>query len=199
MKIGGIIAYIGAEAFWKSLSKQEQRQIKLWYTENKTSFGYKSDPKIIDHGKIEYSSATKDGFFGGWANWAISAKLYDFAEKMLLYAEENISSALQYHFTCNSFISLYYKQRNTRPDAIEKTKEYCLKDINQYSRYAKILHEDGKVQCPAFKRLCIIYEKEENYAAAIEICKKAIKYELHDGTKADFSGRLERLLRKEKS
>lgn len=192
MKIGGIIAYIGAEAFWKSLSKQEQRQIKLW--EKKVG----GDPKSIDHGKIEYCNQTKDSFFQIWADWAISEKLYDFAEKMLLYAEENISSALQYHFTCNQFISLYYKQREIRSDAIEKTKEYCLKDIKQYPRYAKALHKDGKAQCPAFKQLCIIYEKEENYAAAIEICKKAIKYELHDGTKADFSGRLERLLRKEK-
>ena len=116
---------------------------------------------------------------------------------MLLYDEENISTALQYHFTCNTFIKLYYKQRDTRPDALEKTKEYCLKDIKQYPRYAQALHKDGKAQCPAFKQLCIIYEKEKNYAAAIEICKKAINYELHDGTKATFTGRLEKLQAKE--
>lgn len=191
MRIGGMIAYIGAEEFWKSLSEAERDTIRRW--EENAGGG----AKRVDRGEIKWCNQTKDSCFGAWAEWAISKKMYVFAEKMLLYAEQNKSTALRYHFVCNSFIKLYYKQRDSRPDAIEKTKEYCLKDIKQYSKYARQLHKDGKAQVPSFKQLCIIYEKEKNYAAAIEICKKAIKYELHDGTKADFSGRLEKLLSKE--
>ena len=49
---------------------------------------------------------------------------------------------------------------------------------------------------PSFQRLAIIYENQDKYAEAIEICKLALNYGLHDNTKADFKGRIEKLAKK---
>ena len=51
----------------------------------------------------------------------------------------------------------------------------------------------------SFKALAIIYEKEGDFAAAIDICRIAIKVgQTNDGTKGGMSGRLEKLLAKQK-
>ena len=57
-----------------------------------------------------------------------------------------------------------------------------------------VINEDTKI--PSFQRLAIIYEKKGEYKKAIDICKKAIKYNLRDTSKAGFEGRLERLEKK---
>jgi len=50
---------------------------------------------------------------------------------------------------------------------------------------------------PSFERLAIIYEKQQQYSDAIDICKKAIALKLHDSIKNGFSGRLTRLEKKQ--
>lgn len=48
-----------------------------------------------------------------------------------------------------------------------------------------------------YKRLCMIYEAQENYEEAIPVCTEAIKLGfVNDGTKGQMYGRLARLVRK---
>lgn len=49
---------------------------------------------------------------------------------------------------------------------------------------------------PSFQRLAIIYDKQSRFGEAIEVCELAIKYDLDDGTKGSFEGRIERLYKK---
>src|SRR5690625_739555 len=52
---------------------------------------------------------------------------------------------------------------------------------------------------PSFKRLAIIYEQQQRFEEAIDICELALRYGLHDDTKSGFEGRIEKLKRKIKN
>lgn len=112
------------------------------------------------------------------------------------------------HFTYNHYIELYYKQRDKGPEYLEKCIEYCKKDIELFPKFkdawikCEVTKEEKaagytfNLRIPSFERLAIIYEKQGKIDEAIEICKKAIEYGLHDGTKGGFQGRLNRLYKK---
>ena len=46
---------------------------------------------------------------------------------------------------------------------------------------------------PSFKRLAIIYEKQERYEEALDVCDQALEIGTTDGTKGGFEGRKERI------
>jgi len=132
----------------------------------------------------------------GVGSSAINNKDYQFAEKVLLKAlNAEDSNPTDKHFVYNSLIKLYYKQRDNRDDAIEKCIKYCKEDIESINNFLDAW--DGEPpRIPAFKRLAIIYDKQENHREAIEICNKALKLGLSDGTKGGFKGRKQRLQNK---
>lgn len=89
------------------------------------------------------------------------------------------------------------KIRETSGKGWGKCIDYCQKDITLYEeklRNEKFFKEN-EPRVHVFKRLAIIYKKQERYKEAIEVCKKAIRYDMRDGTKSGFEGRLERLKR----
>ena len=47
-----------------------------------------------------------------------------------------------------------------------------------------------------FQRLVIAYEKKERYQDAIDVCNKALEYNLSDGTKGGYEGRKSKLEKK---
>ena len=57
--------------------------------------------------------------------------------------------------------------------------------------------EFGEVpRIPAFKRLAIIYERQDRYEEALAVCDQALDIGTTDGTKGGFEGRKERLRKK---
>ena len=130
-------------------------------------------------------------------------------EAELLKIERNTNDVISLHFTYNQLIDLYYKQRDEWENALENCKKYCIKSIEHTPKFLskdKRDHEklyDGERAeytpplIPSFKRLAIIYEKEKRYGDAIEVCKKALRFNLRDGTKGGFEGRIQRLKKKQ--
>ena len=118
------------------------------------------------------------------------------------------------HFIYNSLIELYYRQRETRADALESSVRYCIEDIERIGRFiaawkqeekriaASVGHKipkDEEIEIPripSFQRLIIIYEKQGKIKEAMELCQHAIGLGLHDNTKGGFEGRLARLQRR---
>lgn len=114
------------------------------------------------------------------------------------------------HFYYNNAIDYYYGLRHQDKNAIEKCIQYCKEDIEIAPKVLKLMskdrtfmhyNEEGKLEFipprfPSFQRLAIIYENQEKYEEAIELCKLAIKLNLRDGTKTGFEGRIKRLERK---
>lgn len=114
------------------------------------------------------------------------------------------------HFYYNNVIDYYYGLRDKEIDAIDKCIHYCKEDIKitpqvlnlmKSDKMFKHYNEEGKLvftppRFPSFQRLAIIYDSQGKYQEAINVCKKAIKHNLKDGTKTGFEGRIKRLEKK---
>jgi tetratricopeptide (TPR) repeat protein len=134
------------------------------------------------------------------------------------------------HFALIQAQDFYYKFRDTDKKYLDKCVELCLEDINLLDKFNReyikeqkkmikisqsvigISQEDirelNKLEkygftgiIPAWKRLCIIYEKECKFDKALEFCTKAIEYYSNHGMKIeadDFNKRKEKLEVKQK-
>jgi len=190
-KIPDLLKVLELDEWYSSLSEDEQQ--KLY--EYSTAFGAGGEYNQLNK-PVQSTSQTQQGYLKGVGEKALSDKDYEFAEQILLKAlDADDSNPTDKHFVYNSLIKLYYKQREDREDAIENCIKYCKKDIDSINGFLDAW--DGEPpRISAFKRLAIIYDKQENYREAIEICDKALKLGLSDGTKGGFEGRKERLQNK---
>ena len=145
------------------------------------------------------------------------------AEKELLKTYRASSkNALDRHFALIQLQNFYYRFRALDDKYVEQCIFYCKEDLNSLSslQEAHIRDEQKRVEAlkgvyskaelaeqyskidpfngiiPAFKRLQIIYEKQKDYAAAIDICNQAIDYYqkvgMYDSAK-DFEIRLHKI------
>lgn len=196
VEVPPIIEDLGLEEWYKELSKTERRKLRKY----KTAMG----PNGKEISMLDFPRApegqTKRGFVGS-AGKAISAGDYEFAEKRMLEGLAMEGTLTDKHFIYNDLIDLYYKQRNDRDDAIDLCIKYCKKDIEIAGRFLgvqkrKYGSDTDLPRMPAFKRLAIIYENQEKYEKAIEICEKALDKGLDDNTKGGFEGRKDRLEKK---
>lgn len=94
---------------------------------------------------------------------------------------------------------LYNLKCYTGPKA-DKFINECKQNIDDFfswQRIAQKYNETSPPSVPAFKRLAMIYEKQERYEDAISICKDALLACAHrDGSKGGMKGRLARMLKK---
>ncbi len=148
-------------------------------------------------------------------------------ESSLLKQLEKAKNALERHFIYIYLQDFYYKYRNLDKKYIEKCKEYCWKDINsleetfneflkQESERIKSLENIyGKEQVdkeiekiekegfygtiPAFSRLLIIYEKEEDIENAIKVCELALQTKYFRIEQRYFEEKMKKLEKKLKN
>jgi len=184
------IVGVGLEEWYTNLSDEQQQKLH----EYSTFFGTGGEKNLLDKGTRETSQSAQE-YLKGVGSTAASEKDYEFAEMVLLEAlDREDASATSTHFTYNELIDVYYKQRDDREDAIKKCIQYCKKDIEIADEF---VDEFGEVpRIPSFKRLAIIYERQERYAEAIAVCDQALEIGTTDGTKGGFEGRKDRLRKK---
>jgi tetratricopeptide (TPR) repeat protein len=185
-----LIAALALRDWYLSLSAEQRQKLH----QHSTWFGTDGETNPLERNVTE-TSQTAQEYLKGVGSTAVREKDYEFAEMVLLSAlKYKDESATNTHFTYTSLIDLYYKQRDNREDAIEKCVEYCRKDIAIADDF---VDEFGDVpRIPSFKRLTIIYQKQERYEDALEICNKALEIGTTDGTKSGFEGRKDRLRKK---
>jgi hypothetical protein len=94
-----------------------------------------------------------------------------------------------------------YKQRKDvrMKKTFKRFARIHLDEIPTLAPMLKSKHGDSLPNIPTFKLSAIVFEEEENYAAAIAVCKMALEYGIDDGTKSGFKGRLKRLQKKQKA
>ena len=195
-KYGGYIKELELVDFWDSLNKKEREKVREYSKERMGGFDKEIDDPDFDINTSDSASS----FLNSKANSAISDKEYKLAEKLLLESlkrNNEDDEPVTLHFTYNNLIKLFYKLRDQK-DYLEKCITVCKEDISLYENKLKdhSFFQDKNTKIPSFKRLAIIYKKQKEYKKAIEVCKKAIKYNLRDGTNTGFQGRLERLKKK---
>lgn len=184
------IVGVGLEDWYVNLTDEQQQKLH----EYSTLFGTGGEMNLLDTGTGETSQSAQE-YLKGVGSTAASEKDYEFAEMVLLEAlDREDGSATSTHFTYNELIDVYYKQRDDREDAIEKCIQYCKKDIEIADEFVAEFGEVPRI--PSFKRLAIIYERQERYADAIAVCDQTLEIGTTDGTKGGFEGRKDRLRNK---
>lgn len=185
-----LIAALDLRDWYLDLSTEQRQKLH----QHSTRFGTGGESNSLERNVTE-TSQTAQEYLKGVGSTAVSENDYAFAEMVLLSALEfEDGSATSTHFTYTTLIDLYYKQRDNWENAIENCIEYCRKDIAIADEF---VGEFGDVpRIPSFKRLAIIYQKQGNHEAALDICDQALEIGTTDGTKGGFEGRKDRLRKK---
>lgn len=102
------------------------------------------------------------------------------------------------HFLLQRIVEESYKLRKN-----EKFQNICLvyaeKHFNEFDGLAAALKKDMNGTLPrvsVFQNYATVLTESGEYSHAIRVCEKAIKYQLHDGTKSGFVGRIKRIQKK---
>lgn len=218
-RIGGEIAYYGLQDWWLySFTPEEQS-----YIVNKFQpLGMTTTNSLIK-GSISWSSQSVVSFLQSLSGWFNNPKDRHIAIRILQKAEQlseqtPISDAklrifkketileklstkeadrtLDKHFLYHQQIKTFYRERNSDPNALNKTIEACQKQISLAPLAAKAFRRKWKSDpLPAhtgYEQLAIILEKQKNYHEALKICKEALKTKWN----GDWERRLERLDKK---
>ena len=114
-------------------------------------------------------------------------------------AEELVNPStniLDIHFLYSNKISLYYRFRDSEPNALEVAISACKKQI-EISSKAKVQFKKEYKKSPlpshtGFEQLAIIEEKRGNFQSCIDISTTALK----QGWSGDWENRIERVKRK---
>lgn len=102
------------------------------------------------------------------------------------------------HFLLQTIVKLTYSER-ARPDMRALCLETATQHVAEFETIAPVLASDfggWLPRVPTFATLATLLVEDARYAEAIAVCEKAIGFGLHDGTKGDFPGRIERIRKK---
>ena len=198
-KVGGILGYLGLDAFWLDLTDEQRASMTKYYRSCLGADGTGSPAE----GPVERSSATPLNYLGNFISWAVTDKQYDLADVIVKHCDKiyPAASLVDQHYYLLNAAQGYYRQKKTRPEAIALAEKYALMDVELFPKYKEPLMKkmDGFMpKIPAFTQLAIIYEQTNRYQEAIDICKKAIQYGLHDEGYGGYQGRIEKLQKKMK-
>ena len=116
----------------------------------------------------------------------------------MIEATNSKTHPIDRHFLLQRIVRESYKLRKDR-----KHQEICLKFANkhldEFDELASALKKDMDGVLPritVFQHHATVLTENGDFNQAIEICNKAIEYQLHDGTQSGFEGRIERILKK---
>lgn len=104
---------------------------------------------------------------------------------------------LSKHFLYLQLIDMAYSRRED-PAMRNLLKKLAVAHIAAFDPIRKkfLQKYDILPRVPTFQYLATAYTEEEKYEKAIDVCEKAIAFGLHDGTKSDYAGRIERIKKK---
>ena len=110
-----------------------------------------------------------------------------------------VKSPKDRHYLLSKMVKKVYAVRREPP---MRARLYDLGKIylSEFDRMAPLIKEtsgDGEMDVPVFKCLAIAMEEDKRFNEAISICKNALAWELDDGTKTGYKGRIERIIKKQ--
>ena len=88
-----------------------------------------------------------------------------------------------------------YRLRDAEPAMRELARRVGLLHVQEFGNLrAPLVRDLGVVpRVPTFQNLPTLLAEDGDHQQAIEVCEKAIRFGLSDGTKGDFPARIERL------
>jgi tetratricopeptide (TPR) repeat protein len=175
-EVKGEIGYYGLQDWWLSAFTEEERN----HIEDVFHpLGSNQNDKPLTEGDISYSSGTSAGLLHSLAGWFNSPRDREIAKKIIEKANELApkgADVLDYHFTQQQTMEIYYRERDTSPEALEKAIQACREQISIAPQVAAaFLKEYPEQPLPAhagYRQLRIILEKQGEYDEAIELCEQ---------------------------
>lgn len=176
-EIKGQIGYYGLEDWWLSEFSEEER--------NRIEEVFKpmgSDPgsKPLTEGDLSYSSQNAAGLLHALAGWFNKPGERELAKKIIAKATELAqagSDVLDLHFSLQQRMEIYYRERETDPNALDEAIRACQDQIKIAPQAAKqFLKEYPNQPLPGhagYTQLAIILKKQEKHQEVIELCEKA--------------------------
>lgn len=109
-------------------------------------------------------------------------------------AEEPVAQ----HLVLSKIIDLAYRERadaSMRAILLENGQRYLALFPQLFPALKAELGENART-IPVFKQMAIALDEEGDYDGAIAVCRTAMEYEMDDGTKTGFEGRIRRIQKK---
>ncbi len=195
-EIKGEIGYFGLQDWWLTAFTQEERD---HIEEVFHPMGADPTSRPLTEGDISYSSGTATGLLQALAGWFNNPRDREIAKKIITKAEELApagGNVLDRHFTLSEKMVIYYRERETSPEAMETAINACREQIALATQAAKaFLREYPEQPLPAhagYRQLRIILEKQGKYDEAIALCEQAKQ----QGWADDWDKQMETLKRK---
>ncbi len=209
-KIAGFFKYYGLSDWWlTSFSNQEKKLIISVISAYRS---LSSDVSSLTKGEylgsappplsFTSSNSNMSTFLCGLAHWFKKPETYQIAKRLIEKAEEyvaEIKSVSDLHFYYLSKIEIYYRNRETESDALEKAITACEQQIAISEKVAKVMKKEnentsrpGLPMHTGFQQLAIIREKQKDYEAIIRISEQALK----EGWGGDWERRIEKAKKK---
>lgn len=116
----------------------------------------------------------------------------------MLKAVSTDTNPIDRHFLLQSIVDETYKKRKDQ-EMRRICKEIGEKHLSEFPSIAQPLKKEFDNILPrviTFQHLATVYSEDGNYDRAIDICKMALSYDLHDNTQSGFEGRIERIKKK---
>lgn len=176
-EIKGDIGFFGLQDWWLSeFTKEERDRIEEVYQ----PMGYEPGSKPLTQRDITSTSQTAAGLLQALAGWFNNPRDREIAKKIIKKSEELApagGNVLDRHFTLSEKIVIYYRERETTPDGLEKATQACRDQIELAPEAIKAFLKEYPWQAlPAhqgYRQLRIILEKQGKYDEAIKLCEQA--------------------------
>jgi hypothetical protein len=122
-------------------------------------------------------------FFKGRPFWKIEERIL-LKRKRIIEENPNFFTYMDFHYLYQDFIQYYYKRREESHIFMERSKEFCLKQISISDYTISEMRETGFIESKGeyssfylehtgFIQLCIILEKEKNYREVLPLIQNA--------------------------
>ncbi len=130
-----------------------------------------------------------DSVFDAWTSGDLKAMLAQLKQKTTL---------VDRHFLLMNIVDQAYRNRNDK-EMRTICHQVAKMHIKEFPKIKPALKKDIGIlpRVPTFQQYATVLTEEERYLEAITVCESAIKFGLSDGTKSDFQGRIERIIKKE--
>ena len=149
------------------------------------SKGNKTDAYVVRKGKTIKADEAFEASTSGDLNRMLKAVSTD-------------TNPIDRHFLLQSIVGETYKKRKDQ-EMRRICKEIGEKHLSEFPAIAQPLKKEFDNILPrvtTFQHLATVYSEDGNYDRAIDICKMALSYDLHDNTQSGFEGRIERIQKK---
>ena len=135
-----------------------------------------------------YIEREADSVFDAWTSGDLSDMLAQLDQKTTL---------VDRHFLLMNIVAVTYKGRDD-PEMRTICRKTAQMHIDEFPRIKPALKRSVGIlpRVPTFQQYATVLAEEQKFDEAIEVCEKAIKFGLSDGTKGDYQGRIERIKKK---